>query len=91
MKFYAPWCGHCKNMAPAWIELANKYNNDHVLIAEIDCIIYHEICGNHDITAYPTLILFKNGEEVEKYNGRRDLASFIEFLDSHISKYHDEL
>ena len=36
VKFYAPWCPHCKNMAPAWIELAEQNENDNIVVGDID-------------------------------------------------------
>ena len=36
LKFYAPWCGHCKLLAPLWKDLYNEYG-DHVNVAKVDC------------------------------------------------------
>lgn len=38
VKFYAPWCGHCKAMAPAWEKLMDEYNsNAQIVVGEADC------------------------------------------------------
>jgi len=37
VKYYAPWCGHCKALAPTWLELANDLQNvDNLVIAKMD-------------------------------------------------------
>ena len=77
VKFYAPWCGHCKKMAPAWVDLAKDLGGDEtVVIAEVDCTVEKELCGEFGVKGYPTLKSFKGGAEIEKYAGGRDVASF---------------
>lgn len=51
VKFYAPWCGHCKQMAPAYSELAKKYHveGSQVKIAKVDATIHKEFAGQHKI------------------------------------------
>lgn len=87
VKFFAPWCGHCKNMAPAWVDLANKFGShaNSIRIAEVDCDQHNELCGRYGVTGFPTLKFFPKGshgdkELVEDYNGGRgfdELANFV--------------
>uniref|UniRef100_A0A7S3LML9 Thioredoxin domain-containing protein n=1 Tax=Aplanochytrium stocchinoi TaxID=215587 RepID=A0A7S3LML9_9STRA len=82
VKFYAPWCGHCKRLAPTWSDLAAKYRDSpKVNIAKIDCTKHRDLCGAHGVRGYPTLKYFKSGSmEGEKYAGARDIASFESFI-----------
>jgi len=84
--FYAPWCGHCKRLAPTWDELALKHAKDvdsEVTIAKVDCTVATALCSAQDVTGYPTLKFFKNGAEKEdgvKYRGNRDAAALEKFI-----------
>lgn len=81
VKFYAPWCGHCKKLAPAWSELGKSFDNDSaVVIAHVDCTKAKTVCSNAKIGGYPTLKLFYDGEEQEAYRGGRDLPAMKDFL-----------
>ena len=61
VNFYAPWCGHCKKLAPAWTELAEEINPDdewEAKILSLDCTQYKSVCSENGVTGYPTLKLF---------------------------------
>lgn len=69
VKYYAPWCGHCKKLAPSWEELSNHAElPGSVRIAHVDCTQQQEICTQQDIKGYPTLKFHKAGSsEGERY------------------------
>ncbi|EDR04936.1 protein disulfide isomerase [Laccaria bicolor S238N-H82] len=79
VKFFAPWCGHCKKLAPLWKKLA-RHMKDKVTIAEVNCDDHSALCKSQDIKGYPTLIFFSNGGRSE-YNGGRKLDQLKEFTE----------
>lgn len=90
VKFYAPWCGHCRNMAPTWEELANKYSSQSgVKIAKVDCTEERELCSRHSVNGYPTLLLFNAGVKTAEFEESRSLDSLAAFVERHRGK--DEL
>lgn len=82
VEFYAPWCGHCKQLAPIWDELAEKYkDNNDIVIAKMDSTA-NEL-EDIKIQSFPTLKFFpKDSDEVVDYSGERTLDAFVTFLDS---------
>eukprot|EP00884_Botryococcus_braunii_P017433 jgi/Botrbrau1/4373/Bobra.105_2s0019.1 len=82
VKYFAPWCGHCKKLAPAWKDLADHYRGDNqVNIAHVDCTAEKDICSSNEIRGYPTLKVVFNGQEHKSYLGQRDLESLKKFVD----------
>lgn len=82
VEFYAPWCGHCKQLAPIYDQLAEKYaDNDAVVIAKIDATA-NEL-EHTKITSFPTIKYYKKGDNtVVDYNGERTLDGFSSFIDN---------
>ncbi|XP_006146483.1 protein disulfide-isomerase A2 [Tupaia chinensis] len=83
VKFYAPWCTHCKEMAPVWEALAEKYrDHEDIIIAELDATA-NEL-DSLAVHGFPTLKYFPAGpgRKVIEYKSARDLETFSRFLDS---------
>jgi len=85
VEFYAPWCGHCKHLAPEYEKVANVYANEpNVVVAKIDADKYKDIGGKYGVSGFPTLKWFSrnNKETPEDYSGGRDVDSFVQFINS---------
>jgi len=82
VKFYAPWCGHCKKLVPAWSHLASELKGK-ANIAKVDCTVHKEACSKFGVRGYPTLKLLKDGEEFQAYSGGRSVPAFEKFLKEH--------
>mmetsp|Transcript_8623 Transcript_8623/g.14822 ORF Transcript_8623/g.14822 Transcript_8623/m.14822 type:complete len:143 (-) Transcript_8623:157-585(-) len=82
VKYYAPWCGHCKRLVDTWGELASNYkDSDKVGIAHIDCTVARDVCQAADVKGYPTLKVIHKGEEYKAYRGARELGPLKSFIE----------
>ena len=92
VKFFAPWCGHCKKMAPAYAAMATKFNEagKDVVIAEVDCTVHNDACAKFGVRGYPTLKFFFNGEPVD-YNGDREAESIEKWIETKTSTKVEEV
>ncbi|CAH8554444.1 unnamed protein product [Heterobilharzia americana] len=82
VKFYAPWCGHCKNLAPAFSSAADiiSEKTDDVTLAKLDCTAHETICSEFKVSGYPTLKIFRNGVLDTEYNGPRTAAGIADYM-----------
>ena len=78
VKFYAPWCGHCKKLAPHYDKLSTDGVKE-VSIAKVDATVETGLAQRHEIKGYPTLKWFINGTEYD-FKGGRDFESMNAFL-----------
>jgi thioredoxin domain-containing protein 5 len=79
VKFYAPWCGHCKRLAPLWDELPS-HANGRFGVAKVDCTQHNALCQKYDVRGYPTIKYFNNGEFAKDYSGQRTADGFVSFV-----------
>jgi protein disulfide-isomerase-like protein len=80
LKFFAPWCGHCKALAPAWSKLMDEYvDSATVVVAESDCTAKgKKLCETHGIKGFPS-IRFGDPSNLEEYKNGRDFGSLSDF------------
>ena len=84
VEFYAPWCGHCKSLAPKYEQLANVFAGDkEVVIAKVDATEEQGLGTKYGISGYPTLKFFAPGSsEPESYDGARELDDMVTFINT---------
>jgi len=85
VKFFAPWCGHCKKLAPVWDEVGQSFRTTPgVTLAKVDCTQAQELCKGLGIEGLPTLKLFQD-TKVFDYKGKKDLQSLVAFVESSLN------
>jgi len=79
--FYAPWCGHCKQAKPHYVQAADYFkDNGKVELAAVDCTIERSLCSVNQVQGFPTFIYFNYYKNKKDYDGGRSAKDFIKFL-----------
>lgn len=79
VEFYAPWCGHCKNLKPSWEEAATSLKGK-VKVGAVDCTTHQQTCSKFGVNGYPTIKFFgSNKRRPEDYQGGRTGDAITEY------------
>lgn len=84
IKFFAPWCGHCKKMKPDWDKMAEEYKDSaNVGFADVDCTADgKDICSKVGVRGYPTIKYWVvDDDAVKDYKGGRSLGDLKKFTE----------
>lgn len=91
VKFFAPWCGHCKKMRPDWDKLADEFPkaHDNVVIADVDCTVEKDLCSKYNVEGFPTLKYFMpNSEDGDDYSGNdRSLKGLTDWAEDKLKLF----
>ncbi|KAF9224446.1 thioredoxin-like protein, partial [Gyrodon lividus] len=79
IKFFAPWCGHCKKLAPTWVQLA-RHMQHKMNIAEVNCDDHKALCASQGVTGFPMMSYYAHGAKTE-YSGGRNYDQLVAFTE----------
>ncbi|KAF9910942.1 hypothetical protein EC991_005116 [Linnemannia zychae] len=88
VEFYAPWCGHCKNLAPTYEKLASDFVNEKdVIVAKVDATVEKALAAKYGVSGYPTIKYFSasspSGTAPQEYSGGRSEQELVSFINKH--------
>lgn len=81
--FWAPWCGPCRMMAPAFAQAAARLEPG-VRLIKVNTEEAQELAGQFGIRSIPTLVLFRGGRELARVSGALDLKGLIGWTQQHL-------
>jgi len=79
--FWAPWCGPCQMLGPAIAEIAKEMSD--VSFGKLNVDEHGDLAGQYQVSAIPTMILFKNGEIVDRRTGVSPKDGIKKWIESH--------
>ncbi|KAI9846874.1 MAG: protein disulfide-isomerase precursor [Sclerophora amabilis] len=79
-EFFAPWCGHCKKLAPEYEEAATTLNERKIPLVKVDCTEEAELCKDYGVEGYPTLKVFRGAEDPKQYTGPRNAEGIVSYM-----------
>ncbi|BES91418.1 unnamed protein product [Nesidiocoris tenuis] len=84
IEFYAPWCGHCKKLAPIWDELGEKMADEDVEIVKMDAT-GNDVPSGFEVRGFPTIFWLPKDSKSSpvSYNGGREVNDFIKYIAKH--------
>lgn len=82
IEFYAPWCGHCKKLAPVFDELGEKMKDENVAIVKMDATA-NDVPPDFEVRGFPTLFWIPKGKKAVKYEGGREVDDFVKYISKH--------
>jgi thioredoxin 1 len=83
--FWAEWCGPCIALEPHLQEIAGEYS-EQIKIVKVDIESNPTVTSNYSVLTIPTLILFKNGQEVERIMGLQSKQALLEKITPHFNR-----
>ncbi|CAG9316576.1 unnamed protein product [Blepharisma stoltei] len=88
VEMYAPWCGHCKKLAPEWARAATQLK-DSVKLGKLDATAETKTAQKYGVKGYPTIKIFPPGEKnnAEDYNGPREAEGIVRTALSKLDQY----
>ena len=82
-EFWAPWCGYCRRLGPAYDQLAGELG-EKVVFCKLNIDDEPELAGRFGVMSIPTVIFFKDGEEIDRKVGVMPADSFTAVLDANL-------